>query len=334
MKLTMVSHLGVRKLPVWETMVPPVEERLASKEGATVVRPPALRRPTFRRDLPAWLSAIRTLRASEAVFWMQMSSSPEHQLWPLMYVNPMARRSAWVVDSWRPKLRKIGLVAAAQRLSPLFVGMREAADALAVEQPNLHVRWLPYAANGDVFRDQGLERDIFAYWMGRRSDALDRALAAYCAERGLEYRTDPATGHELARLVARARYFVVTPPDLTSVERTGGFSPLALRYFEGLAAGARLLGVLPRSGEYEDLLPVDAVVRTAPDGHDLAEALDRDVSDEAIARAMALVHAEHRWEHRADVIYDALTGDPDQTEPSPLERRRPAVGAGLRDHRG
>ncbi len=326
----MVSHLGVRTLPVWKTMVPPLEERLASKEDATVVRPPALRRPTFRQDLPAWLSAIRTLRRSDAVFWMQMSSSPEHQLWPLMYVNPLARRSAWVLDSWRPKLRKIGRVAAAQRLSPLFVGIREARDALAIEQPGLKVHWLPYAANGDVFRDQGLERDVFAYWMGRRSEGLDRALAAYCAERGLEYRTDRATGDDLARLVARARYFVVTPPDLTSVERTGGFSPLALRYFEGLAAGARLLGVLPRSGEYEDLLPLDAVVQVAPDGHDLAAALDRGVSDEAIERAQALVHAEHRWEHRADVIYDVLTGDPDRPEPSPPERRRPAVGAGLR----
>jgi hypothetical protein len=332
MKLTMVSHLGISKLSLWETMVPPIEEQLASKEGATVVRPPALRRPTFRRDLPAWLSAIRTLRRSEAVFWMQMSSSPEHQLWPLMYVNPLARRSAWVVDSWRPQLRKIGMVAAAQRLSPLFVGMREASDALAREQPNLAVQWLPYAANGSVFRDQGLERDIFAYWMGRRSEALDEAIRAYCAERGLEYRTDRATGDELARLVARARYFVVTPPDVTSVARTGGFSPLALRYFEGLAAGARLLGVLPRSGEYEDLLPLDAVVRVAPDGHDLAAALEQDVDDEAIERAQALVHAHHRWEHRADVIYDVLTREPG-ADAGPANAEGPPV-AGLRGRTG
>lgn len=38
----------------------------------------------------------------------------------------------------------------------------------------------------------------------------------------------------------------------------GGFSALVMRYFEGLAAGTRLLGVLPRSGEYESILPMDA----------------------------------------------------------------------------
>src|SRR4028118_1848363 len=102
----MVSHLDVKDLPVWRSVMPPLEERLSSREGCTVVRPPGLRQPTFRRNLPAWLSAIRTLRRTEAVFWLQMSSRPELAVWPLLYVSPYARRSAWILDAWRPRLRK------------------------------------------------------------------------------------------------------------------------------------------------------------------------------------------------------------------------------------
>jgi hypothetical protein len=307
MRLTMVSHLGVKVLPVWQTLLPPMEERLSSREDSTVVRPPALRRPTFRRDLPAWLSAIRTLRRSEAVFWLQMSSKPELPLWPLLYTSPGARRSAWVIDSWRPQLRKIGVLAEIQRLSPLFVGMQQARDVLVREQPRLDVRWLPYAANAQIFREQGLDRDVFVYWMGRRSRDLDRAIAKYCTDRGLEYRTDAATGEQLGRLAARSKYFVVTPPDVTSVDRTGGFSPLGFRYFEGLAAGARLLGVLPRSGEYEQLLPVDAVAQVAADGHALETRVNRGVSDARGADAQSHAGQPLRGTS-ADAIYDALTG--------------------------
>src|SRR6202042_1191159 len=120
--------------------------------------------------------------------------------------------------------------------------------------------------------------------MGRRTPQLHEALLRYCEERGLDYRYTRASGEfpdprDLGALVARCRYFVVTPPDLNDPARTGGFSPLVMRYLEGLAAGARLLGTLPRSGEYEALLPTDTICQVAPDGSDLAERLHEDCGD-------------------------------------------------------
>jgi len=47
-----------------------------------------------------------------------------------------------------------------------------------------------------------------------------------------------------------------------------------MRYLEGIAAETRLLGVVPRSGEFDELLPRDAILEVAPDGSDLAERLD------------------------------------------------------------
>jgi hypothetical protein len=82
-----------------------------------------------------------------------------------------------------------------------------------------------------------------------------------------------------------------------------------------LAAGARLLGVLPRSGEYEMLLPLDAILQVAPDGSDLAVKLDADQDNSngraAVERARVTVRQHHSWATRAEQIFDRLnTGKP------------------------
>jgi hypothetical protein len=120
---------------------------------------------------------------------------------------------------------------------------------------------------------------------------------------------------ELGRLVGRSQYFLVAPPNLGDPARTGGFSPFVMRYLEGLSAGARLVGVLPGSGEYDRLLPRDAMLEVAADGSDLAAKLDADRRDpaglEAVERARVLVREQHSWAKRAAQIFDRLeSGEP------------------------
>jgi hypothetical protein len=85
---------------------------------------------------------------------------------------------------------------------------------------------------------------------------------------------------------------------------------MMMRYLEGLASGARLLGVLPNPDEYERMLPLDAVVRCAADGSDLEAALDRDfadpLADHKRRAAQRRVVAEHGWERRAETIHARL----------------------------
>jgi Glycosyl transferases group 1 len=252
------------------------------------------------------------------MFWMQASSRPDWPLWALSGVKPAVRRSSFVVDAWRPAITKIGVLAVTQRLNPCFVAFREAVDELKRGFPSGCFEWLTFGIDTDVFRPREGERDVFAYWMGRRYDVLHQALLRYCEERGLEYRYTQVGGefadpYELGALVSRCRYFVVTPPDLDNPGRTGGYSPLVMRYLEGLASGARLLGVLPKSGEYEDLLPRRAICEVAPDGSDLAEKLDADAHDadgwRAVQQAGDLVRKEHSWRRRAEQIYERLTSD-------------------------
>jgi hypothetical protein len=246
---------------------------------------------------------------------MQDGSLPEAPLWALSATKPTIRRSAFVVDAWRPAVAKIGRLAVAQRLDPCFVAFREGCDELKRRFPQGRFEWLPFGVDTEVFRPSGGEREIFAYWMGRRSSQLHEALLGYCKERGLTYRYRRPDdkfldSQELGLLAGKSQYFVVTPPDIDSPVRTGGFSPLVMRYLEGLAAGARLLGVLPASGEFEDLIPRDALCEVKADGSDLADKLDADLYNtqgwQAVDQACVLVRTQHSWARRAQQIYDRL----------------------------
>jgi hypothetical protein len=297
----------------WTTLGPPVMRGLAAR-GARVIEIPPLRRSesvNWRRTLPA-------VRRCDALFWMQGASRPE---WPVLAAaaaGGIKRRSAYVIDAWPYVLDKITYATRLERLNPCFVAFREGYDELMRRHPAGRYEWLPFGADTEAFSPlpHGQEKDIFAFWMGRRHEPLHEAMERYCKERGLTYFHAPGGAipepGELGRTVARARYFVVTPPDLDHPDRAAGFSPLVMRYIEGLAAGTRLVGVLPRSGEYEQLLPLDAILQVAPDGSDLAARFEEDrenwtARSAAVAEACEQVRREHSWRARANRVMDVLS---------------------------
>jgi hypothetical protein len=318
MRLVVLSSRLIQYRIFDRNCVNPLEDELAAMPGATLVAPPALRRATVRRNRPAWLAAARTVRRADAVVWTQMHLTPAAPLWALAYVRPTAKRSLVAIDSWEPTIAYLGRLLEAQRLTHCFVVYPQAYAWLRARYPDMRLHWLPLGVNLGGFEDSGRERDIFAFWMGRRHEDLHHALEAYCAARALKYRyslhaSDPATGEELSELMNRCRYFVVTPPDINNPARTGSFSPLTSRYLEGPAAGARLLGVAPGDNELARFMPESALVECKPDGSDLAEALTRADADPAwddIRRATRdHVRATHGWRMRAMQIYDTLRGD-------------------------
>jgi hypothetical protein len=311
MSLVAVSEERLDPSFGWFTLGPPLLKALTSREGTALVSAPPLR----WADRTDWVCAIGRLQSADTLFWLQWGSRPELPVWLLGATAPCARRTTYICDPWRPQLTKIGMLSVMQRLDPCFVTYREAYEELTRRFPKGSFEWLPTGVDVDTFKPTAGKRDIFAYWMGRRFEPLHKALIRYCMNRGLEYRYSqegvrPKFG-ESGELAGRARYFVVTPPDLENPARTGGFSPLVMRYLEGLSAGARLLGVLPRSGEYEMLLPRDAILEVSPDGEDLAEKLDSDAvrggAFEAVERARDLVRGHHSWAQRAEQIYARVT---------------------------
>lgn len=315
MRLGVLSNENLNPWVNWTTLGPPLLNPLASHNNGRLIAPPDF----THGNLHDWRHVLGDVWSSDTLFWMQGPSRPE---WPILAASlarGLARRSAYVIDAWKYIITKIGTLATLLRLDPCFVAFREGYKELKTRFPSGRFEWLPFGIDTNVLDSVPGERPIFAYWMGRRHEPLHQAMLRYCAGRGLDYRYTLRSGEfspsELGKIVGSSQYFLVTPPDVDHPDRTGGFSPLVMRYFEGLAAGARLLGVLPRSGEYEMLLPLDAILQVARDGSDLATKLDADRNNPsgraAVEKARLIVRQHHSWARRAEQIFDRLsTGKP------------------------
>ncbi len=316
MRLGVLSNQNLDPWVNWTTLGPPLLEPLAANNDVRLIAPPHLALSNFRE----WRNVLQGVCSANTLFWMQGASRPEVPIHIASLLRGRVRRSAFVVDAWKYLISKIGTLAVLQRLDPCFVAFREGYQELKTRFPSGRFEWLPFGVDTNVFDSVPGERPIFAYSMGRRYDPLHQALLRYCSERGLDYRFTQRPGEfpdamELGRMVGSTQYFIVSPPNLADPGRTGGYSPFVMRYLEGLAAGARLLGVLPGSGEYERLLPLDAILTVAPDGSDLAAKLDADRANRearsAVERARVLVREQHSWARRAEQIFDRLsTGKP------------------------
>lgn len=312
MRLAVLSNEKLGVWVNWSLLGPPLLHPLSKQGNASLIAPLPLAAANWRD----WLATFKTISKADTLFWMQGSARPEIPVSLASIAAPLARRSAFVVDAWKGSLTKIGILAVAQRLDPCFVAFREGCEELSKRFPSGRFEWMPFGCDPDVFKPTTGERDVFAYWMGRRYEPLHQAMLRYCEERKLTYRYTQQGGEfknpaDLGALVGRCQYFLVTPPDLDNPVKTGGFSPFVMRYLEGLSAGARLLGVLPRSGEYDALLPRNALLEVAPDGSDLAEKLDADRFDSnariAVEKASVLVRKHHSWTRRAEQIHERLS---------------------------
>lgn len=311
MRLGVFSNENLNPWINWSTLGPPLLEPLARRPGAQTIAPPPLR----LGNAGAWKNIVQQVLSVDTHFWMQGASRPEVPIHLASLLGGRVRRSAFVVDAWKYLITKIGTLATLQRLDPCFVPFREGYEELRRQFPHGRFEWLPFGVDTRVFKPVPGERRVFAYWMGRRYEALHQAMLSYCAARGLQYRYTMRSGEfadpmDLGRLVGSSQYFVVAPPDLSDPARTGGFRPFVMRYLEGLAAGARIVGVLPGSGEYQRLLPLDAMLVVAPDGSDLAAKLDADLVDPmsrvAVEQACVLVREQHSWAKRAEQIFERL----------------------------
>jgi hypothetical protein len=309
MELGLLSNSALNPSVYWTTLLPPLFSGLALQPGVQTIAPPPL--AWERRS--EWGKVRSQVKNCDALFWIQLAARPNGPIHLASYLKLGARRSNFVLDAWKPSLTKIGLVATVERLDPCFVAYREAKEELTRRFPLAKFVWLPFGASTEVFYPRKEQKSIFAFWLGRRYDPLHQALLAYCETRGLRYvysKDGGLTTEQVGELAASSQYFVATPPDLDHPERTGGFSPLVMRYFEGLAAGTRLLGVLPRSGEYESILPTDAFCQVSPDGSDLAKILDEDRSNpnnqRMVDAACAFVSEHHSWSRRAEQVFNHL----------------------------
>ena len=176
--------------------------------------------------------------------------------------------------------------------------------------------------------------------MGRRAEPLHRALLGLTRERRLFYLHDTIPGslvrpsvpaehrNMLANSAKRSRFFVTYPAKFGEQENQGQ-SEVGARYFEGLAAGAVLLGQSPSAPAFRRDFPwPDAVVEADPDGGDIADVMAG--VEESLNGAQRMgtrnaVHAlrQHDWGHRWRSLLRIAGGDPSPA----LEQRLTALAA-------
>jgi len=309
-KLGLLSNEKLARNINWTLLSDPLYTAIERITDTVRLAPPKLA-PGTARD---WLAATQAARSCDALFSMSGSWRTEGELLALSRLAGNPHRSTFYVDPWQQELPKIRRGARWFGIDLGFLPYREAFDSLSAAKPGRY-QWLPFAADIAVFRDQGLPRDIDILWMGRRHEPLHRAMLAYADTHGLTYKYRENTGiiadpAELGRLAARARYFACTPSDFGGHRDTGGFSPLIMRYLEGLAAGCRLVGILPRSGEFEALLPRGSMMEVAPDGSDFAARFAADSASDHwrgdVVQAAQIVRRNHSWDARARTIVETL----------------------------
>lgn len=308
MNIGLLSNENLQRGINWTLLSDPLFAEIAKLTQSEIIAPGRLN----SRALLKYGALARRARAADAVFSLKGKARPE---WPLQLMSWAAGstvRAAFYFDPWKHAIEN---TLKADRLfgtDLAFVPYKEAYEDLTRRPSSTEYIYLPFACDTDVFRDFGHERDVDILWMGRRDERLHKAILSFCEERGLNYLYREKTGfiddpRDLGKLAARSRYFVVTPPE---AERSGGYSPLLMRYFEGLAAGCRLLGTLPKSGEYEALLPRESLLEVAQDGSDLTEKIDADNSHhdgwKATAGAAEIVRREHGWDARAVTIVNKI----------------------------
>jgi Glycosyl transferases group 1 len=166
-------------------------------------------------------------------------------------------------------------------------------------------------------------RGIDVYGMGRRMDGAHRTLMHLAEGQGWFYLYDTVANFSvidpaehrglLSSLVKRSRFFIACPSKFNEPQATQGQEELGLRYFEGIAGGAVVLGRAPRCKAYEQNFDwPDAVVPLkTTDGSDIADViaeLDRQPDRVAQVRRENVVNSllRHDWVYRWRAMLDIV----------------------------
>ncbi len=167
------------------------------------------------------------------------------------------------------------------------------------------------------------ERVIDVMSIGRRLPGVHVALLDLAKQDGLFYLHDTATDgggllmqdvveHRTmyANVAKRSRFFMVAPGKVLDFYETRGQMEVGMRYYEGAAAGAVLLGQVPEGDTFHTLFNwPQAVVSVRADGLDIAETIrglqaQPKLLHEISARNVFHSAGRHDWLYRWQSMLD------------------------------
>jgi hypothetical protein len=236
--------------------------------------------------------------------------------------------ACFVCELWLHKLPE-SLLELLSEFDYIFTGMQNPVAKVAsiVGKP---CAYLPLAV--DVLRfapsPSPSPRVIDVCYLGRRSQVTHEALLQLAGQRRIFYYYDTvrASGQDnkqvtfrvrdprehrilLANVLQRSRYYVANRAKINDPETTE-WEEISSRFYEGIAAGAVLLGEGPRSPEFDKQFDwTDAVVPMpfdSPNAADILAALDADpfrlaaIQQENVRQAAL----RHDWVHRLRTVFE------------------------------
>jgi hypothetical protein len=251
--------------------------------------------------------------------------------WDFLYVNALegwqdhCRTSiCWIDELWAADLPHYRYwLPSLNRFDHVIVGLHGTAGPLS----EIIERQCHYVPGGvDTLRFSPYpdppERVIDIYSVGRRRPGVHQALLEFASSRGLFYMYDsldtnesPARDHRqhrdlYASTAKRSRFFIVAPGKTDAPEETRGQTEIGFRYYEGLAAGAVMLGQAPDSQPFREMFDwPDAVVPVDLDGANVAAVLGGLAKEPELVRALGRRNARqallrHDWAYRWRRVLD------------------------------
>ena len=272
-----------------------------------------------------------------------------HELYALRTIPNWRAHCKWaacfITEVWSHLLPTYLLELLAQ-FDHVFIGTRHCVEDVAriCGRP---CTYLPQAA--DVLRfspwPNQPPRSIDVCNIGRRSPLTHEALVAMAAARKIFYYFDTfagGTGKEhkqrtfrvanpaqhrllLGSLLQRSRFFLASRSRIDEPEHTGKHEEIAGRFYEGVAAGAVLLGDAPATDQFRAQFDwPDAVIHTPFDCPRIEEVLTELTADpQRLARVSGSnarnAALRHDWLYRLEVIFNTLGMAP---TPGMLERKQ------------
>lgn len=254
-----------------------------------------------------------------------------HELYALLSIPNWRSRcrfaACFVSEVWVHLLPAYLLELLAQ-FDHIFIGMSHCVEDIAriVGRP---CSYMP--AGVDVLRFSPWpnlpEREIDVCNIGRRSRPTHAALLDLARARERCYYYDTFAGgtqrtftvqdpreHRLllATLLMRTKYYIANRSRINQPEYTGANQEISYRFYEGIAAGAVLLGEPPETAAFREQFNwPDAVIRIPFDCPDIGQVLtglERDPSRLSRVRAQNMAQAalRHDWVHRLGHVFNGF----------------------------
>lgn len=256
--------------------------------------------------------------------------------WIRKYRRRCKMLACYVEEMWNSWLGNQSMIDATAGYDHIFLGCHGSVEGLQ-KRTGIPVTYLAPAVDMFAFcpYPDPPKRTIAVRAMGRRAPATHESLRVWADRTGETYLYDSTRGlvagqlgihRQLqAGLIKRSRYFLVNPAKVTVPEQTLGQQEIGLRFVEGAAGGAVLLGERPRVDTFHEHfgwedsvidLPFDSV--KAPE---IIEALEQQPQRIAAIRQRNVVEClrRHDWAHRWSMVLDRLALRP---QPQLARRRR------------